>query len=132
MSATVLVEPCLLEATHITSRWGSHPCDYATYKSLKRLNYLVERARKRAGVQYRYDRKTVHFNGNRPDAPLAYAKVYARNRRGWRLDLGFVATEAQVMYRQARKPSPTPVPLFTPAQVAMALELLGKLESWFD
>jgi hypothetical protein len=42
------------------SRWGFHPCDYATFLLLKKLNVLCERARRQFAAWQRWHRKMPH------------------------------------------------------------------------
>ena len=42
------------------SRWGWHPCDYATYRLLKDLNALHEQARRQFAAWQRWRRKLPH------------------------------------------------------------------------
>jgi len=42
------------------SRWGWHPCDYATFLLLKRLNRACEEARRRHAAWRRWQRKLPH------------------------------------------------------------------------
>ena len=42
------------------SRWGYHPCDYATFRLLRKLNGYFERARRRFAAWKRWQRKLPH------------------------------------------------------------------------
>jgi hypothetical protein len=42
------------------SRWGFHPCEYATYRKLKLLNMVYERAVRLAHAWERWKRKDPH------------------------------------------------------------------------
>src|SRR5262249_29644284 len=42
------------------SRWGFHPCDYETYRKLKLLNIVYERAVRLAHAWQRWQRKDPH------------------------------------------------------------------------
>jgi hypothetical protein len=42
------------------SKWGWHPCDYETYRLLKALNRLCERARRQCAAWHRWRRKLPH------------------------------------------------------------------------
>jgi hypothetical protein len=41
-------------------RWGWHPCDYATFRLLKRLNRACEEARRQFAAWQRWHRKMPH------------------------------------------------------------------------
>lgn len=47
-------------ATTFRSRWGFHPCDHATYRKLKLLNLVYERAVRLAHAWDRWHRKAPH------------------------------------------------------------------------
>lgn len=47
-------------STTYRSRWGFHPCDYATYRKLKLLNRVHERAVRLAHSWDRWHRKDPH------------------------------------------------------------------------
>jgi hypothetical protein len=42
------------------SRWGLHPCDYATYRKLRFLNMVYQRAVRQAHAWDRWQRKDPH------------------------------------------------------------------------
>jgi hypothetical protein len=42
------------------SRWGFHPCDYATFRKLKFLNIVYQRAVRQAHAWERWKRKDPH------------------------------------------------------------------------
>jgi hypothetical protein len=42
------------------SKWGYHPCDYATFLKLKKLNYRLLVAKRKAAAWHRWDRKATH------------------------------------------------------------------------
>jgi hypothetical protein len=42
------------------SRWGWHPCDYATFRLLKRLHRACETARRQVAAWHRWHRKMPH------------------------------------------------------------------------
>jgi hypothetical protein len=42
------------------SKWGWHPCDYNTYRLLKALNRLCEKARRQHAAWDRWQRKLPH------------------------------------------------------------------------
>lgn len=43
-----------------SSRWGFHPCDHATYRQLKFLNHVHQRALRLAAAWRRWHRKDPH------------------------------------------------------------------------
>ena len=43
-----------------SSKWGWHPCDYQTYRLLKELHRLCERARRQFAAWQRWRRKLPH------------------------------------------------------------------------
>src|SRR5579862_210432 len=47
-------------STSFCSHWGFHPCDYATYRKLKLLNLVYERAVCLAHAWDRWHRKEPH------------------------------------------------------------------------
>jgi len=47
-------------STTYRSRWGFHPCEYATYRKLKLLNLVYERAVRLAHAWDRWHRKDPH------------------------------------------------------------------------
>jgi hypothetical protein len=49
-----------LVSTTFRSRWGFHPCDYATYRKLKLLNLVYHRAVRLAHAWERWQRKAPH------------------------------------------------------------------------
>jgi hypothetical protein len=48
------------------SRWGFHPCDYATYRKLKLLHLVYMRAVRLAHAWDRWNRKAAHNRVRRP------------------------------------------------------------------
>jgi hypothetical protein len=66
--------------TAFRSRWGFHPCDYATYRKLRLLNRVYERAVRLAHAWDRWKRKDPHNRVTRRrlrDAtgrPICYAE----------------------------------------------------------
>src|SRR5947209_1054995 len=63
--ATPVSKPLGLSSLPITnmahqSRWGWHPCDYATFLLLKELNRLYERALRQFAAWRRWQRKMPH------------------------------------------------------------------------
>src|SRR5437870_6902272 len=42
------------------SRWGFHPCDYSTYRKLKFLNHVYQKALRMAHAWERWKRKDPH------------------------------------------------------------------------
>jgi hypothetical protein len=54
------LSPFIKEKAMFRSRWGFHPCDYATYRKLKFLNQVYLRAVHMASAWERWQRKDPH------------------------------------------------------------------------
>lgn len=50
----------MLTATVFRSRWGFHPCDYATYRKLKLLHSVYMQSLQLAAAWWRWKRKDPH------------------------------------------------------------------------
>jgi hypothetical protein len=71
--------------TTVQSRWGFHPCNYETYKKLKRLNILAIAALCRAAEHNRWERKDpqnrrIFIGSKGHDGPCRKRDVSKSNR----------------------------------------------------
>lgn len=140
------------------SRWGFHPCDYATFRKLKFLNLVYQRAVHLAHAWMRWKRKDPHNRvirrrirnakgqtvGYEPPLPMAEPPIcpmFSRKVQG----KGFVdkkGTEETVVtdeprvatdYSTARKPASEPGAV-APLSLSLAEidELYEKARAWVE
>jgi hypothetical protein len=127
------------------SRWGYHPCDYATYRLIKRLHWLWFRTLRRLAAWQRWNAKLPHNRviwrrlraagkpvgweqvGPWPEPALPAFMV--EDRWGKR-----VIAHAWIdsFYRAAHRPAPEPVESWPLAKIQEIQDLLRQLETWCE
>lgn len=90
-------------------RFGFYPCDYETYRKLKRLNFLLLKSRIQAAAQERWDRKqpqnrVIRYRVGKMNP------VFSERPRPRPLGIKISKNDAaaiEIDYRNARYPKPT-------------------------
>jgi hypothetical protein len=123
------------------SKWGFHPCDYATYRKLKRLNWFAQLARRLDAEHDRWDRK-------QPQNRFLKTRVRDGERtiKGWAYDANgnrIPWPEPQYLRGQAwinsveenchraRYPKPSPDEV-KPLSIQDIDQQLADLENWYQ
>jgi hypothetical protein len=76
------------------SRWGFHPCDYATYLQLRRIHKAYWQARRKVAAQRRWARKLPQNRRDpEPMVPAVLRELHAH-------------PEVVAAFQQARRPRP--------------------------
>lgn len=96
------------------SRFGFHPCDYATFLMLKRVHKAYHEALRKVAAHRRWSRKRPHNrHGPEPVVPAVYREL--------------VACPALVRaFHEARTPRPAA------EEVEPLVVRLGRIQKWYD
>lgn len=120
----------------IKGRWGWYPCDYETYRKLKRLNFLAFQCLRRLGEHARWERKDPKNrvirtrNGPRRDGhPLLVVGPLPEPVLGPILRVTANAIAAD--YRLARFPSDTEDVVPLSSGMGLLDSLLALAEEWY-
>jgi hypothetical protein len=110
------------------SKWGYHPCNYPTFQKLKRLHKLFWQNQLAWKARLRWERKQPqNRRGPRPIfIPSMVPPLVRTLEKGKRPNPE--GHQIRILYQAARKPSPTPVPLFDKKTLEYIKSLEGLLK----